>query len=189
MSEQDVNYPGRAELDESRSQDPMAFLLDGQHRPVHPNYVPFERIGGIISAVIISILLGIAAIFLILYFHTATIYIILIVSVTGLLIITLFVFYLLWPSIDYRYRSFAVSDKGIEIRKGVYFRRVMNVPGTRIQHTDINQGPIERRFGLSHLVIHTAGTVGAMVTLEGLDSRTAMYIRDHLINIGECDAV
>ncbi|MHC4948989.1 MAG: PH domain-containing protein, partial [Planctomycetota bacterium] len=41
---------------------------------------------------------------------------------------------------------------GIEIRKGVWWRKVINVPRSRIQHTDVAQGPLLRRFGLATLV-------------------------------------
>lgn len=94
-----------------------------------------------------------------------------------------------WPAIEYRHRSYRVNDSRIEIRKGVLWRMTLDVPRSRVQHTDVNQGPIERRFGLAHLVIHTAGTTSASVTLEGLAHETAVRIRDHLVATGGDDAV
>ena len=55
-----------------------------------------------------------------------------------------------WPQIDYRYTSYRVDDLGIEIRRGVFWRAVINVPRSRVQHTDVSQGPLERRFGLRY---------------------------------------
>ena len=94
-----------------------------------------------------------------------------------------------WPRIAYAYASYRVDDLGIEIRKGVYFRRITNVPLSRVQHTDVSQGPLERRFGLGTLVMHTAGTTNAMVRLAGLDHETARRIRAHLIPGAQDDAV
>jgi membrane protein YdbS with pleckstrin-like domain len=95
-----------------------------------------------------------------------------------------------WPAIEHRHASYTVDGRGIEIRRGVVWRRVINVPRSRVQHTDVSQGPLERRFGLGTLVIYTAGTDHAKVDLHGLDHATALRIRDHLVHgDGEGDAV
>jgi hypothetical protein len=69
------------------------------------------------------------------------------------------------------------------------WRSVVNVARSRIQHTDVSQGPLERRFGLAGLLIYTAGTDHAEVQLRGLDHATALRIRDHLLAGGGDDAV
>jgi uncharacterized protein len=94
-----------------------------------------------------------------------------------------------WPAIDYRHTWYRVDDRGIEIRRGVFWRDVTNVPRSRVQHTDVSQGPLERRYGLATLVIYTAGTDHAKVTLDGLDHAVAMSIREHLMPEGGTDAV
>jgi membrane protein YdbS with pleckstrin-like domain len=94
-----------------------------------------------------------------------------------------------WPEIYYRYASYIVDAGGIEIREGVVWRQVINVPRSRVQHTDVSQGPLERRFGIGTLIIHTAGTDEAMVALHGLAHETALAIRDHLLPREGPDAV
>jgi hypothetical protein len=94
-----------------------------------------------------------------------------------------------WPPVAYRHTSFRVDDRGIEIRRGVYWRRIINVPRSRVQHTDVSQGPMERRFGLGTLVIYTAGTDHARVALSGLDHAVASRIREHLLPGETSDAV
>jgi membrane protein YdbS with pleckstrin-like domain len=42
------------------------------------------------------------------------------------------------------------------------------VPYVRVQHIDTSRGPIERAVGLSTLVVYTAGSRGADVTISGL---------------------
>lgn len=94
-----------------------------------------------------------------------------------------------WPAIAYRHSSYKVDSQGIEIRKGVVWRKVINVPRSRVQHTDVSQGPLERRYGVGTLVIYTAGTEHARIYLSGLDHATALRIRDHLLAGEGTDAV
>jgi membrane protein YdbS with pleckstrin-like domain len=56
-----------------------------------------------------------------------------------------------------------VDARGLEIRRGVFWRSVVNVPRSRVQHTDVSQGPLERSYGLGTLIVYTAGTDHAQV--------------------------
>ena len=94
-----------------------------------------------------------------------------------------------WAEIDYRHRSYDVDENRIEIRSGVLWRSVQNVPRSRVQHTDVSQGPLERRFGLGRLVIYTAGTQHSRVELPGLAHSTALEIRDRLLPRHTADVV
>lgn len=98
-------------------------------------------------------------------------------------------FPLRWPELQHRHTSYRVDERGIEIRQGVLWRRAVGVPRSRVQHTDVSQGPLERGFGLGTLQIYTAGTEHARVSLPGLDHATALVVRDHLIAGGHGDAV
>ena len=95
----------------------------------------------------------------------------------------------IWPEIEHRHSSYRVDEHGIAVRRGVYWRVVIHVPRSRVQHTDVSQGPLERRYGLGTLAIYTAGTDHAKVTVPGLDYRTAVQIRDHLLPREEDDVV
>jgi uncharacterized protein len=94
-----------------------------------------------------------------------------------------------WPAIAHRYTAYRVDEQGIEIRRGVVWRKIVNVPRSRVQHTDVSQGPLERRYGLGTLVIHTAGTDHARVALSGLEHNTALRIREHLLPDETSDAI
>lgn len=94
-----------------------------------------------------------------------------------------------WPVLDHRHAAYRLDHDGIEIRKGVWWRSVANVPRSRIQHTDVSQGPLERNFGLSTLHVFTAGTAHSEVTLHGLEHERALRIRNHLLTGGEDDSV
>ena len=94
-----------------------------------------------------------------------------------------------WPAIAYRHRVVPRRRRGLEILRGVYWRTITNVPRSRVQHTDVSQGPLERRYGLGTLVVYTAGTQHSQVTLSGLDFTVARRIRAHLLPSDEGDAV
>ena len=94
-----------------------------------------------------------------------------------------------WPAIDYAHASYRVDALGIEIRRGVFWRTVTNVPLSRVQHTDVSQGPLERHHGLGTLIIYTAGTDEASVELPGLAHERALELRDRLLPRATDDAV
>lgn len=87
-----------------------------------------------------------------------------------------------WPVVEHAHTRYGWGEAGLEIRRGVWWRREIHVPRSRIQHTDVSQGPLERRFGLATLHVFTAGTENAEVRLGGLDHATAAAIRDHLLD-------
>ncbi len=94
-----------------------------------------------------------------------------------------------WPVRNYRHTSYRIDELGIEIRRGVYWRVVINLPRSRVQHIDVSQRPIDRRYGLGTLVLYTAGTDHAKVELAGLEHGRALRIREHLLPPGADDAV
>jgi membrane protein YdbS with pleckstrin-like domain len=94
-----------------------------------------------------------------------------------------------WPPIAYARAAYRIDDDGIEIREGVVWRSIVNVPRSRVQHTDVSQGPLERRYDLGTVVIHTAGNENAEVRLSGVAHETAIAIRDRLLPQRRADVV
>lgn len=94
-----------------------------------------------------------------------------------------------WPALAYRYASYRLGSRALEIRRGVLWRRVIDVPRSRIQHSDVSQGPIERQHGLGTLSVYTAGTSHALVRLHGLEHQRALAIREHLMQADEDDVI
>jgi uncharacterized protein len=94
-----------------------------------------------------------------------------------------------WPAIEFRHIAYRVDEEGIEIHSGVFWRAVSNIPRSRVQHTDVAQGPLERRFGLGRLIVYTAGTQHSRVELAGLEHQTALSIRDHLLPQHAADVI
>jgi uncharacterized protein len=94
-----------------------------------------------------------------------------------------------WPGVAYRYASYRLGARALEIRRGVLWRSVIDVPRSRIQHSDVSQGPLERLHGLGTLSVYTAGTRHALVRLYGLDYARALAIREHLMQADDEDDV
>ncbi|SKC76341.1 PH domain-containing protein [Maledivibacter halophilus] len=63
----------------------------------------------------------------------------------------------LFPIIEYREWRYKITEDKIEMIYGMIIRRKIIIPISRIQHLDIEQGFIYRRFGLASLNINTAG--------------------------------
>lgn len=81
---------------------------------------------------------------------------------------------------QYQYTRWRLDGDGFALRRGRLWQNETRVPATRVQHLDLKRGPLERRFGLSTLVIHTAGTRHSAVGVAGLDADDAERLRDHL---------
>jgi hypothetical protein len=85
-----------------------------------------------------------------------------------------------WPLREYAHTRYRLDQDGLQIARGVYWRSMTHVPRSRVQHTDVSQGPIERKYGLGTLVVYTAGTDHARIALPGLAWDTAIALRDEL---------
>ncbi len=60
------------------------------------------------------------------------------------------------PSIQWRRWRYAVTERDIELQRGVVVITRTLIPIARVQHVDTRQGPILRRFGLAGIAIATA---------------------------------
>ena len=164
-------------------------VADGVEHPLDHRAVTLRRMVGWITTASVSLVQLLVILIILLAASPAG-------WVTGLLLLAwaggtaiLGWFLHTWPEVEHRHASYKVDEQGIEIRKGVLWRLVVNVPRSRVQHTDVSQGPLERSHGLGTLVIYTAGTDHAKVNLHGLDHGTALRIRDHLLPGDNRDAV
>lgn len=74
-----------------------------------------------------------------------------------------------------------LDARGLQVRRGLVWKHELLVPRSRVQHLDIERGPIERRFGLATLVVHTAGTRLHALRQSGLLDADALALRDALL--------
>jgi membrane protein YdbS with pleckstrin-like domain len=163
-------------------------IADGVERQLDPRFIPLQRIRATITATILAI---VSFVFVIsLWAGSGSLFLgFLLVPLWAVVVAGLAWLMLRWPAVAYRFAWYRVDDEGIEIREGVYWRTLTNVPRSRVQHTDVSQGPLERRFGLGTLIVYTAGTQHSQVKLPGLDFDIARRIRAHLLPGEDSDAV
>lgn len=74
--------------------------------------------------------------------------------------------------------AYAVREKDILFRSGWIVRKIRTCPFNRIQHSSISSGPLERRYGLSTLILYTAGTDDSDVRIAGLPGTEAVTLKE-----------
>lgn len=86
-----------------------------------------------------------------------------------------------WVAVKrHRRTRWRLDDQGLAVRRGNWWQSETHVPISRVQHLDLKRGPLERSARLSTLVVHTAGTRMAAVSISGLDVDDAERLRERL---------
>ena len=80
----------------------------------------------------------------------------------------------------HRRTQWLLDADGFALARGQWWRRETRVPASRVQHLDLKHGPLERRWRLATLVVHTAGSKLGAVSVSGLDQADAERLRDRL---------
>lgn len=83
--------------------------------------------------------------------------------------------------------GWARREDDLLLRRGVLVQRLTVVPYGRMQYVDVTAGPLDRRFGLATVVLHTAAAA-TDARIPGLRADTAAELRDHLAALGEARA-
>lgn len=81
------------------------------------------------------------------------------------------------PAFRYRRYRYAIDEEGIYIREGFLWITENIVPIQRLHKMALLQGPIDRFFGLTKIIVTTAG---GDVTIRFLEYKTALSIADSL---------
>src|SRR5262249_25508407 len=58
-----------------------------------------------------------------------------------------------YPVRAYRGWGYRLDGKVLETREGIWFRSLILLPLSRLQHVDLHSGPIQRSFGLASLLL------------------------------------
>lgn len=85
-----------------------------------------------------------------------------------------------WIGARLRHQRWKLDGEGLWLRTGRLWWRETRVPASRVQHVDLKHGPLERRFRLATLVVHTAAVHLSGITVRGLDEADAQRLRDAL---------
>ncbi|MFJ7152194.1 PH domain-containing protein [Streptomyces sp. NPDC100445] len=88
--------------------------------------------------------------------------------------------------LERNWRSWRYAERADDllISRGVLWREETVVPYGRMQLVEVTSGPVERRFGLATVQLHTAAAA-TDATIPGLDPAEAERLRDRLTRLGE----
>lgn len=70
---------------------------------------------------------------------------------------------------EYKTRSYKLSDRALRIREGLLFVRETTMTYANIQNVNVSRGPVQGLFGISDVVMKTAGGAGGSNRKRGLD--------------------
>jgi len=115
---------------------------------IHPNAIPAWRLQFSLS----GLLLFVPSVILYLIHSNDVIRIEWSIA-AGLIAVLLYSLGLLfWPKLRWSRWSYEVTDKGIQMRRGIFWVKHTEVPINRIQHVDTAQGPIYRNYQITVMV-------------------------------------
>ncbi|MBY8868514.1 MULTISPECIES: PH domain-containing protein [Streptomyces] len=91
-----------------------------------------------------------------------------------------------WRVLGRNWRSWRYAERADDllISRGVLWHEETVVPYGRMQLVEVTSGPVERRFGLATVQLHTAAAA-TDATIPGLDPAEAERLRDRLTELGE----
>ena len=148
--------------------------------PIDPRFIPAQRLASFLQ--LIATTIGAMVVYLAMMLGDADRELLVLGAVCLPLICLLLLWStIFWPQIEYRHIQWKLSDVGLEIRRGVLWKKETAIPWARAQHADVSQGPIQRLFEIGSLTIHTAGTKNSSVTIDGLAHHQAVQLRDEII--------
>ncbi len=157
-----------------------AEVVDGEEHPVDPRSVKIARMVGLPVTLLIALVpLLVITIGWAVGSMPTWLYLRLLGGLLLLLSVPLTLAYR-WPAARHKRLRYLVDEGGLRIRRGVFWRKVIWIPISRVQHTDVSQGPLQRKYELATLTVHTAGTAGASISLAGLEHGIATRLSDHL---------
>jgi uncharacterized protein len=80
--------------------------------------------------------------------------------------------------------GYAEREDDLLVRRGILIRGLVVVPYGRMQYVDVEAGPIDRRFRIARVQLHTASP-GTDASIPGLAPEEAARLRDRLARRGE----
>ena len=91
-----------------------------------------------------------------------------------------------WVVVGRAVRSWGYAERADDllVTRGILFRQLVVVPYGRMQFVDVTAGPLDRRFGLATVQLHTAAAA-TDAQIPGLVPAEAARLRDRLAARGE----
>jgi membrane protein YdbS with pleckstrin-like domain len=102
------------------------------------------------------------------------VYIFYIVFIAVFIIVNLLIY------VGFKKRKYAVREKDITYKSGIFLRKLTTVPFSRIQHIEVDEGLFSRFFKLASLSVFTAGDSSDDLVIKGITKQTALEIKEFI---------
>ena len=142
-------------------------------QPLPPRAARLAAVTAALSTLVPAAALGVASVF-----ERGTSHGLLIASILTAVVAAPLMAWLSWRRT--RRTQWRLDDNAFGVRRARLWLTDTRIPRARVQHLDIQRGPLQRRVGLSTLIIHTAGSHLHALRLHGLDMDDAEQLRELL---------
>jgi membrane protein YdbS with pleckstrin-like domain len=92
---------------------------------------------------------------------------------------------IIYYGLSFKHMAYALREKDISFASGLFWRSMTTVPFNRVQHCDIKQGILDRRFGLARITIYTAGGQSTDLMIPGLIHEKAEKLKAYILGSTE----
>ena len=102
----------------------------------------------------------------------------------GFLVFSLLLVFVAAPVLCFLARRrifYGLREHDVLLRSGLFVRQLVIQPLVRLQHVSVNQGPLEKQFGLATLRVYSAGSGAATFAIPGLPLATAESLREAVL--------
>jgi membrane protein YdbS with pleckstrin-like domain len=158
-----------------------------QAEPFDPPGEPWVRVSPRLATLrrlltVVGGLLGVAVLTALAWFIAT--WLAVVVAIAGLALLVW-----VWVAVGRRVRSWGYAERAEDllVTQGILVRRLVVVPYGRMQFVDVTAGPLDRRFGLATVQLHTAAAA-TDAQIPGLVPEEAARLRDRLAARGEAGA-
>jgi membrane protein YdbS with pleckstrin-like domain len=161
-----------AEGTSTSTEDPFA-PGDVAWQRISPRWATAQRVAGAIVAGAAALVTAVLALLLTPWIWLAL-----------LVVVPLWAWDFAWSGRQVKAWGYAERDADLLVVKGIMFRSLVVVPYGRLQYVDVEAGPLDRRFGLAKVQLHTASS-DSDAAIPGLRPEEAARLRDRLAARGE----
>jgi membrane protein YdbS with pleckstrin-like domain len=155
-----------------------------EFRPLHPALRKVWILAGLLTALVMAMAAGV---FESVWHSVGRSWPLPAYTLSATAFVILAAYAILFSSWRYRAWRYAIRPHDVLLHYGVVWRMRRCIPRLRIQHVDIESGPIDRAFGMVKLTLYTAGTNAAVGTIPGLLPQDAETLRETLLQAERSD--
>ena len=130
----------------------------------------------------IPFVIGLTVLVVLLLFVKEEAFVVFAIGLIGWLILMSLI--LLWIPPFYKSLEYVIDSDSIKAKGGVFWRKRVTVPFTKITNIDVTQGPVQRMFDIGTVHVQTAGAggpQGAQAELKLLGVRDLDEVKDTIM--------